>query len=151
MQASSVILFSTLASGRIQRLRTDKKQKEKEKREMEANNRRHLANMRVVQKNLVYVIGLCPKLANEEVRFISSRKCFTLFSFPRFKLLHQPDYFGQFGKILKIVINRKGGGSGLEGRGDQTVGAYVTFHRKEDATRCIHAIDGTVCQGKVLR
>lgn len=34
---------------------------------MEAANRRHLANMRVVQKNLVYVIGLHPKLASEEV------------------------------------------------------------------------------------
>ena len=30
-------------------------------------NRKHLANMRVVQKNLVYVIGLSPKIANEEV------------------------------------------------------------------------------------
>jgi len=30
-------------------------------------NRKHLANMRVVQKNLVYVIGLSPKIATEEV------------------------------------------------------------------------------------
>lgn len=30
-------------------------------------NRKHLANMRVVQKNLVYVVGLDPKLAKEEV------------------------------------------------------------------------------------
>lgn len=34
---------------------------------MEANNRRHLANMRVVQKNLVYVIGLGSRLSTEEV------------------------------------------------------------------------------------
>lgn len=34
---------------------------------METANRRHLANMRVVQKNLVYIIGLHPKLATEEV------------------------------------------------------------------------------------
>lgn len=36
---------------------------------MEAANRRHLANMRVVQKNLVYIIGLHPKLATEEVKY----------------------------------------------------------------------------------
>lgn len=30
-------------------------------------NRKHLANMRVVQKNLVYVVGLSSKLAKEEV------------------------------------------------------------------------------------
>lgn len=35
---------------------------------MEQANRRHLENTRVVQKNLVYVIGLNPKYANEEVR-----------------------------------------------------------------------------------
>jgi hypothetical protein len=35
---------------------------------MEQANRRHLENTRVVQKNLVYVIGLNPKYANEEVK-----------------------------------------------------------------------------------
>lgn len=35
---------------------------------MEVANRRHLASMRVVQKNLVYIIGLHPKLATEEVK-----------------------------------------------------------------------------------
>ena len=44
-----------------------KKQKEREKRELENMNRKHLANMRVVQKNLVYVVGLNSKLAKEEV------------------------------------------------------------------------------------
>jgi CCR4-NOT transcription complex subunit 4 len=44
-----------------------KKQKEKEKKELENMNRKHLANMRVVQKNLVYVVGLSSKLAKEEV------------------------------------------------------------------------------------
>lgn len=31
-------------------------------------NRKHLSNMRVVQKSLVYVIGLPTKLANDEVK-----------------------------------------------------------------------------------
>ena len=43
---------------------------------MEAANRRHLANMRVVQKNLVYIIGLHPKLATEEVKY---QQIFSLF------------------------------------------------------------------------
>ena len=49
------------------RIKNEKKQKEREKKELEAMNRKHLANMRVVQKNLVYVIGISPKIANEEV------------------------------------------------------------------------------------
>lgn len=52
---------------RLTRIKNEKKQKEREKKELEAMNRKHLANMRVVQKNLVYVIGLSPKIANEEV------------------------------------------------------------------------------------
>ena len=48
------------------RLTNAKKNKEREKKEMEATNRKHLANMRVVQKNLVYVGGLRPQLASAE-------------------------------------------------------------------------------------
>ena len=49
-------------------------------------NRKHLANVRVVQKNLVFVVGLSPRLADPEI-------------------LKKPDYFGKFGKIHKVVIN----------------------------------------------
>ena len=38
-------------------------------------NRKHLANMRVVQKNLVYVVGLSPKLAKEEVGAACVERC----------------------------------------------------------------------------
>lgn len=57
----------TLSLCRIQRIRREKKEKERQQKDMETANRRHLANMRVVQKNLVYIIGLHPKLATEEV------------------------------------------------------------------------------------
>jgi hypothetical protein len=53
---------------RIQRIRREKKEKERQQKDMEVANRRHLASMRVVQKNLVYIIGLHPKLATEEVK-----------------------------------------------------------------------------------
>lgn len=48
-------------------IKNEKKAKEREKKEIEAMNRKHLSNMRVVQKSLVYVIGLPTKLANDEV------------------------------------------------------------------------------------
>ncbi|KAL5479443.1 hypothetical protein EMCRGX_G022967 [Ephydatia muelleri] len=41
---------------------------------------------RVVQKNLVFVIGLSPRLADAET-------------------LKKPEYFGKYGKIYKVVIN----------------------------------------------
>ena len=34
---------------------------------------------------------------------------------------------------------------------DNALGAYVTYARKEDAAKCIHAVDGTVHEGRMLR
>lgn len=64
----SLSLIMMWCAFRIARIKREKKEKERQQKDMEAANRRHLANMRVVQKNLVYVIGLHPKLATEEVR-----------------------------------------------------------------------------------
>ena len=41
---------------------------------------------RVVQKNLVFVIGLSPRLAEPDI-------------------LRKNEYFGKYGKIYKVVIN----------------------------------------------
>lgn len=56
-----------MSQDEIKKLTQAKKQKEREKKDLEQMNRKHLANMRVVQKNLVYVVGMDPKLAREEV------------------------------------------------------------------------------------
>ena len=56
------------------------------KKQRISENRKHLANVRVVQKNLVFVVGLSPRLADSDI-------------------LRKPEYFGKFGKIHKVVIN----------------------------------------------
>jgi len=110
------------------RLTNAKKNKEREKREMEATNRKHLANMRVVQKNLVYVVGLSPKFAREE--FIPTLK--------------GPDYFGQYGRVAKILISKRMTSHKYgHGSHDPSIGVYVTYQSKEDAARAIVAIDGS--------
>ena len=50
------------------RLTQQKKQRERERKELDALGRRSLANVRVVQRNVVYVVGLGPRFAKEEVR-----------------------------------------------------------------------------------
>lgn len=121
---------------RISRIKREKKEKERQQRDMDLANRRHLANMRVVQKNLVYIIGLHPKLATEET-------------------IRSTDYFGHFGKIAKIVINKRqiaptshaNGGTSMQ----PSAAVYVTYVRKEDAAKAIHAVDGSVMAGRILR
>ncbi|KAI7888218.1 regulator of Vps4 activity in the MVB pathway-domain-containing protein [Mucor mucedo] len=129
-------LFLLTLNNRIQRIRREKKEKERQQKDMETANRRHLANMRVVQKNLVYIIGLHPKLATEET-------------------VRSNDYFGQFGKISKIVINKRqiaptslaNGATSMQ----PSAAVYVTYQRKEDAGKAIHAVDGSVMAGRILR
>ncbi|KAF5093165.1 hypothetical protein D0Z00_004213 [Geotrichum galactomycetum] len=108
----------------------EKKQKERERKETEQSSKKHLSGMRVIQKNLVYVIGLNPNIPTEELHHT----------------LRTDHFFGQYGKIQKIVINRRTNLNGNPG-----LGVYVTFARKEDAARCIAAVDGSVNDGKYLR
>ena len=70
-------------------------------------DRNQLANMRVIRRNLVYAVGLPPSVASEDT-------------------LRKPEFFGQYGKIAKIVINRNHPGN----TGDPkraTASAYITF------------------------
>jgi hypothetical protein len=49
------------------RLTQQKKQRERERKELDSLGRRQLANVRVVQRNVVYVVGIGPRFAKEEV------------------------------------------------------------------------------------
>lgn len=114
------------------RKKAEIRQKEAQKREAESLNRKHLAGLRVVQKNLVYVVGLSTQVREGDL----------------LNTLRGPQYFGQYGKIVKIVVSKsKDGGQG----GHQPMGVYVTFAKKEDAERCIAAVDGSENGGRILR
>jgi len=63
----NLFLWLVLCSSH-KRLTQQKKQRERERKELETLGRRHLANVRVVQRNVVYVVGIGPRFAKEEVR-----------------------------------------------------------------------------------
>lgn len=69
-------------------------------------DRNQLANMRVIRRNLVYTVGLPPAIVTEDI-------------------LKKAEYFGQYGKIAKIVVNRSNSTSGDPRRASAS--AYVTF------------------------
>jgi hypothetical protein len=54
----------------IMRLKKEKKEKDRQTRDMRDPSRRQLSNVRVVQKNLVYVLGLSIKHASVEVSLV---------------------------------------------------------------------------------
>jgi CCR4-NOT transcription complex subunit 4 len=84
----------------------------------------------VVQKNLVYVTGLSPRV--QEDRLLET--------------LRGDQYFGQYGKIVKIVVSKA-----KDNINPQSVGVYVTYARKQDAASCIAAVDGSQNGDRVLR
>ncbi|KAF7163750.1 hypothetical protein CNMCM5623_008508 [Aspergillus felis] len=108
------------------------KKKEAEKREIEASSRKNLAGVRVVQKNLVYVIGLNPTIRDESQLL---------------QTLRGKDYFGQYGEIEKIVVSKAKPG----GNPNQGIGVYVTYATKADAATCIAAVDGSTNGDRLLR
>lgn len=89
-------------------------------------DRKHLHNYRVIQRNLVYVIGMPISASTEEV-------------------LRRPEYFSQYGKINKVVVHKNTAVS------HSTVSVYVTFHHKEDAKAAIQCLDGFLLDGHTLR
>ncbi|TDZ59769.1 General negative regulator of transcription subunit 4 [Colletotrichum trifolii] len=109
----------------------EQKQKEVQKREAEKENRKNLVGVRVVQKNLVYVTGLTPTVREDEL----------------LKTLRKPEFFGQYGNIQKISISNRKSQDGQ----NQSLGIYVTFEKKEEAQRCIQAVNGSQNGDRVLR
>lgn len=124
---------------KLARKEKERKQREKEKKEYDHNNRKHLAGTRVIQKNLVYVVGVNPPVPYEEVA----------------ATLKSDKYFGQYGKINKIVVNRKNPHSGNSNdhyhHHAPGYGVYITFAAKDDAARCIAQVDGTYMDGRLIK
>lgn len=130
MYSNENVEFKPVSPEELAKIKSSKKKKEREKKETDLAARKQLANVRVVQKNLVYVLGLPSRLAAEE----------TLKGF---------EYFGQYGKISKIVINKRGLISSTSST--PHIGVYITFARKEDATKAIEAVDGSMCDSRMIR
>ena len=58
-------------------------------------------------------------------------------------MLRREEYFGQYGKIIKVVVNRSH--LRINSQADGTGGsasAYITYQRPDDAKAAIQAVDG---------
>ncbi|KDR15329.1 CCR4-NOT transcription complex subunit 4 [Zootermopsis nevadensis] len=121
--------FRPLSREDVAHLKTQKRQKYQQRKQKIILNRKHLANVRVVQHNLVFVVGLPSRLADAEV-------------------LKKHEYFGKFGKIQKLVINQSTSYAGSQG---PSASAYVTYQKPDDALRAIQAVGNIVVDGRTIR
>ncbi|GIX66309.1 CCR4-NOT transcription complex subunit 4, putative [Babesia caballi] len=95
-----------------------------------SNANANLREMRVIQRNLVYVVGIPSRLARKEI-------------------LRQHEYFGQYGRIQHMVINKSQAYNSHVGGASYT--AYITYSKKSEAALAIQGIDGSHVNGKMLR
>jgi hypothetical protein len=86
---------------------------------------------RIVTKNLVYIIGLSESIADKEI-------------------LMKYEYLGQYGKILKIIINKKNAYNQGNKFGP-SFGAYITFSDPSEASIAILSIDKVNIDNHVIR
>uniref|UniRef100_A0A0K2U3I4 CCR4-NOT transcription complex subunit 4 n=1 Tax=Lepeophtheirus salmonis TaxID=72036 RepID=A0A0K2U3I4_LEPSM len=124
--------FKPLTTEELAKIKAEKRLKDQAKKLKISESRKHLANVRVVQKNLVFVVGLPPRIATDS------------------ESLKKTEYFGRFGKIHKVVINSSNSYAGNAHQGP-SASAYVTYLKSEDALRAIQAVNNKTIDGRTLK
>ena len=87
-----------------------------------------LSKIRIIKKNLVHVHGFPSSLSNSEK-------------------LSQVEYFGQYGKIKKILLSSK---TNTE-TNKKTFSIYITYSNEKEASFAILAVDSLLIEGKLIR
>ncbi|RZC60473.1 hypothetical protein C5167_022250 [Papaver somniferum] len=89
-----MLMMCLLANGSMAENNSDRRLKSQKGKPKSSDGRKNLSSVRVIQrKNLVYIIGIPSSLADED-------------------LLQHKEYFGQYGKVMKIyyLLKRRRGG-----------------------------------------
>ncbi|KAH8353161.1 hypothetical protein KR084_009359 [Drosophila pseudotakahashii] len=124
--------FKPLSQEEMIAFKSQKRQRDQQRKQKITENRKHLANVRVVQKNLVFVVGLPPRLADADI-------------------LKKHEYFGKYGKIHKVVINPSTTYAGVQVRVGPSASAYVTYVNNSDALRAIQSVNNIMIDGRLIK
>ncbi|CAL0304106.1 unnamed protein product [Lupinus luteus] len=110
---------------------TVEKKKNQKAKSKSSDGRKQLSSVRVIQRNLVYIVGLPLNLGDED-------------------LLQRLEYFGQYGKVLKVSMSRTAAGL-IQQFPNDTCSVYITYSKEYEAIRCIQNVHGFILEGKPLR
>jgi len=120
------------------REREKRERMEKQERERAAaaaaalqNSKRTLKHARIIQRDLVYVVGLSPMLAREE-------------------MLRRSELFGRFGYICEIYVNRVHHFN-ANAPGGPSMSAYIKFTKESDAAHAARVMNGEILDGREIR
>ncbi|RKP14550.1 RING/Ubox like zinc-binding domain-containing protein [Piptocephalis cylindrospora] len=155
--------FTPVSIEEVNRIKLEKKAKERAQREAEARARQSLANARILQRNLVYVTNMLGRHTIDE------------------STLKSNDFFGQFGKIHKLSTGKASKASANASLTASTsstpataasssttstsitsspapptsittsIAIYITYATAEEAKRCVDAVNGSKFDGRTIR
>lgn len=93
-------------------------------------NYSHLVDVRVIQRDLVYIVGIPVQYSNEDI-------------------LLKYEFFGQYGPIKKVVVNS----TRIHSFPNQkhSVSAYITFRNTDDALEYIYSLENFSIDGNKLK
>ena len=111
--------------------RKDSKTKHNISQKQSPDSKDDLSESRIITKNLVYVIGLSSSLANKEK-------------------LQKYEYFGQYGTIIKIVVNKNKAYNQNSPHGP-SFSAYVTYSKPTEASIAILSLDEIILDNHSIR
>ncbi|PHT45191.1 hypothetical protein CQW23_14349 [Capsicum baccatum] len=115
----------------VAEMSTEKRLSSRKGKSKAADSRKQLSSVRVIQRNLVYIVGLPLSLADED-------------------LLQRKEYFSQYGKVMKVSISRTAAGT-IQHFANDTCSVYITYSKEEEAIMCIQSVHGFVLDGRPLR
>ncbi|WRT67246.1 uncharacterized protein IL334_004213 [Kwoniella shivajii] len=129
---AKAVVFQPVDWEEVKRAKERKTKRTRTIKQLTTMGRRHLLGVRVVMKNMVYVIGMkLPAPGDDAIPILRSN-----------------DYFGQYGKISKIYLSDR---TKLSSSAVSTLtpddpstatGIYIVYIRREDAARAIASLDG---------
>lgn len=121
-----IILFVSKLLRLVAEISMERKMKsQKSKTKSSEGKKQQLSSVRVIQRNLVYIVGLPLNLGDEDVLSLSLHLSVSLspYVFSHFyrtcseygddnvlQLLQRREYFGQYGKVLKVSMSRTAAG-----------------------------------------
>ncbi|KHJ40742.1 hypothetical protein D918_09184, partial [Trichuris suis] len=122
--------FKPISPEDIEKMRNQRRKADLLRRQRQAEERNALAHFRVVSRNLIVVMGVPTPKAKEDV-------------------LRRQEYFGQFGKILKVVVKPKRQLS--EDSTKMLTTVFITFQKEEAAFKAVCKLDDAEIDGHPIR
>jgi CCR4-NOT transcription complex subunit 4 len=89
-------------------------------------------NIRIIKRNLVYMIGIDPKIAHKDI-------------------LVRREYLGQYGKITKVLVNSDKVYNPTNSNQGPSYSAYINYSQEQEAALAILSIDSSIYNGKQIK